>query len=88
MCNRSKTAAATGEVLLEKVFLEISQNFQKHTCATVSFLIMLQAEACNVIKKRLLTLVCSCEISEISKNTFFTEHLQWLLLQRYDFILN
>ena len=53
MCNRSKTAAATGEVLLEKVFLEISQNFQKHTCATVSFLIMLQAEACNVIKKRL-----------------------------------
>ena len=30
---------ATGGVLLEKVFLEISQNSQENTCARVSILI-------------------------------------------------
>ena len=37
--------AATGGVLLEKVFLEMSQNSQENTCGKVSFLIELQAEA-------------------------------------------
>ena len=37
--------AATGGVLLEKVFLEISQNSQENTYRKVSFLITLQAEA-------------------------------------------
>ena len=32
------------------------------------------------IKKEALTQVFSCEFCEISKNTFFTEHLRWLLL--------
>ena len=36
--------AATGDVLQENAFLEISQNSQENTCARVSFLIMLQAE--------------------------------------------
>ena len=36
--------AATGGVLLEKVFLEISQNSQESTCGKVSFLVKLQAE--------------------------------------------
>ena len=48
-------------VLCKKVFLEISQNSQENTCARVSFSIKLQA--------------FSCEFYEISKNTFFTEHL-------------
>ena len=34
------------------------------------FLIKLQAEACNFIKKKTLTQVFSCEFCEISKNTF------------------
>ena len=34
--------AATGDVLQEKVFLEISQNSQENTRARVSFLIKLQ----------------------------------------------
>ena len=34
---------------VKKVFLEISQNSQENTCARVSFLIKLQAEACNFI---------------------------------------
>ena len=56
------------------MFFEISQNSQESTCATDSFLIKLQA--CNFIKKESLVQVLSCEFSEISKNTFFTEHLQ------------
>ena len=35
--------AATGDVLYEKVFLEISQNSQKNSSARVSFLTKLQA---------------------------------------------
>ena len=31
--------------------------------------------ACNVIKKETLAQVFSCEFCEISKNTFFTEHV-------------
>ena len=33
-------------------------------------------EACNFIKKEILTQVFSCEFCEIFKNTFFTERLQ------------
>ena len=55
--------------------LEISQNSQENTCARVSLLIKLQASACNFIKKETLTKVFSSEFYEISKNTFFTEHL-------------
>ena len=32
-------------------------------------------EACNFIKKETLAQVFSCEFCEISKNTYFTEHL-------------
>ena len=34
-----------------------------------------RSEACNFIKKVTLAQVFSCELCEISKNTFFTEHL-------------
>ena len=37
--------------LWKKVFLEVSQNSQENTCAIVSFLLKLQASACNFIKK-------------------------------------
>ena len=36
-------------------------------------------EACTFIKKETLAQVLSCEFCEISKNTFFTEQLWWLL---------
>ena len=54
------------------MFLEISQNSQENTCARASFLIKL---ACNFLKKEALAQVFSCEFREISKNTFFIEHL-------------
>ena len=51
------------------MFLKNSQNPQENTCA--SFLIKLETEACNSIKKEILVQVFSCEFCEISKNTFF-----------------
>ena len=53
---------------LKKVFLEISQNSQENTCARVSFYLN--------CKKETLAQVFSCEFCEISKNTFFIEHLR------------
>ena len=44
-CCRPIWDAAIGAVLQEKVFLEILQNSQENTCARISFLINLQAEA-------------------------------------------
>ena len=38
-------------------------------------------EACNFIKKETPAQVFSCGFLKILKNTFFTEHLRWLLLQ-------
>ena len=55
------------------MILEISQNSQEHTCARDSFF---KSKACNFVKKESLAEVLSCEFCEISKNTFFTEHLQ------------
>ena len=55
---------------VKKVFSEISKNSQENTCARVSFLIKLPAEACNFIKRETLGQVFSCEFCKISKNTF------------------
>ena len=38
-------------------------------------MLKLRPEACNFNKKETLVQVFSCEFCEISKNTFFTEHL-------------
>ena len=53
------------------MFLEISQNSQGSTCARVSFLIKLQSQAYNFIKKEALAQVFSCSFYEISKSNFF-----------------
>ena len=53
----------------------ILENLQENNCARFSFLIKLQAKVCNFIKKETLARVFSCDFCEISKNTFFTEHL-------------
>ena len=47
-----QTEAATGGVLKEKVLSEMSQNSHENTFARVSFLIKLQADNCNFLKKR------------------------------------
>ena len=63
-----RSKAATRGVLLKKMLLEISKNSQKNTCAP--------GAACNFIKKETLVQVFSGEFCEISKNTFFIEHLR------------
>ena len=55
---------------VKNVFLEISQNSQENTCATVSFLIKLHAETRDIIKKETPGRVHSCELCKISKNTY------------------
>ena len=62
------------------MFLEISQNSQENTCVRVSFLIKVQA-----FKEETLTQVFSCEFCEISKNTFFIEHLWAAASQGYSY---
>ena len=47
----------------------------RNLAARVSFLINLETEACNFIKKETLAQVFFCEFCEVSKNTLFTEHL-------------
>ena len=54
---------------LKKVFLKTSQNLQENTCARVSFLIKMQAEARNYIKKKIPTHVFFSEFCEIFKST-------------------
>ena len=71
-----------------KVFLDISQNLQKNACVWVSFLIELQDETRNFIKKEALALLkrrlwhrCfPVNFAKFLRTTFFTEHLLWLLL--------
>ena len=64
------TEAVVQRCSVKKVFLEISQNSQGNTCARVSFLKKLQAEACNFIKKETVAQVFSCKFCGFCKNTF------------------
>ena len=75
MAGKEGTEVVVWRCSIEKVFLEISQNSQENTCARASFLIKLQALA------ETLAQAFSCEVCEISENTYFTEHLWWLLLK-------
>ena len=50
----------------------------KHLCQSLLFNNV--PGPCNFIKKETLAQVFSCEFCEISKNTFFTEHIWQLLL--------
>ena len=55
----------------------------QNTSARLSFLIKLQVEACNFIKKETLAQVFSCEFCEISKGNFPTKHLQMTASDKY-----
>ena len=72
--------AATGGVLLGKMFLEISQNSQVNTCDRVSFLIQLQAWAWNFIKKRLWHKCFPVSFAKFLRTFFLQNTSGWLLL--------
>ena len=58
------------------MLFEISQNSQENTCARISFFNKVAGlSSATLFKKETLVQVFSCEFCEISKNTFFTEHL-------------
>ena len=52
------------------------RKFTENTCVRASFLIKLQAEACNFIEKETLAQAFFCEFFKILKKTYFIEHLQ------------
>ena len=57
------------------MFLKISQNSQE-TPVLDSFLIKLQAESSNFIKKEILAQLFSCEFCKFFKNTYLIEHMR------------
>ena len=60
----------------------IFSKFRKEsTSARVSFLIKVQASACNFIKRRLGHKCFPVSFANIYKNTFLTENVRWLLLK-------
>ena len=84
--------AATGGVLLEKVFLEILQNSQENTCAKVSFLIKAEVTASylsHVLSWRFLVYFISTEkwnekrkIPRQSSNIYFFARVSICLTSR------
>ena len=62
--------AAFQRCSVNKTFLEISQNSQENTSASLFFNKVAGLWACNVIEKETLAQVFSHEFCEISKNTF------------------
>ena len=59
---------------VKKVFLEISQNSQEKVCAGESFL------PATLLKKSLWHRRFPVNFAESLRTLFFTEHLQWFLL--------
>ena len=68
-CFLSFTEVVSRKCSVIKLLLRISQNAKKNTYTRVSFLIKLQAEAYNYIKKETLAQVFSSEFCKILKNT-------------------
>ena len=76
--NEIKPRSSCQKVFCKKAALGIFAKFtEKHLCQGL-FLIKLQAEACNVIKKETLAQVFFYEFHKISKNTFFAEYI-WVV---------
>ena len=67
------------------IYLVLYFDLRPRKCCIVIFIVIRSShlrcsmkkenEACNFIKKETLAQVFSCEFCEISKNTFFIEHL-------------
>ena len=71
-----KKEEVTQKCSVTKVFLKISQNSQKNTCARVAFLIKLQALVCTFINNRLWHRCFLVNFDKLLRAPFFIEHLQ------------
>ena len=74
----SKDRSSRPELFCKKGVFKYFAKFARNCLCQVSFLIKLQAEVYSFIKKNTLAQVVSCEVCEIFKNTFLTEHLRCL----------
>ena len=72
ICYRSSHQSCSMKIGVLKNFTKFTG---KHRCQSLFLL------SCNFIKKETLTQVFSCKFCKIFKNTFFTEHLCWLILR-------
>ena len=87
VCNFFYKKKQPPEVFCEK---GVHRNFTKfigeYLCQSLFFnkVAGLRPQACNFIKKETMAQVFSCESWEISKNTFFTEHV-WATASAYSF---
>ena len=70
---------ATRKVLCKNVFLE-SHKIHRKTPVPESIFNKVVGLSRNFIKKEILAQMFSCAFCEISKSTFFIEHVWWLLL--------
>ena len=78
---RSHTYIARSSHKRSSIEIDVLNNFAKltrNTCARVSFSIKFRPA--TLIKKETLAQVFFCEFCENFKNTFFTDHLRWLIL--------
>ena len=80
MMKRIWPEAATGGVLCEKMFLEISQNLQGNICFGVSFLIKLQARPATLLKKILWQSYFPVNFVKFLRAPFLQNTSRWLLL--------
>ena len=78
MCQIS--AQKQSEVFCKKVFLEISQNWQKNTCARILVLISCRLRRATLLKKWLWPGCFPVNFAKFLKAPFRTEHFQWLFL--------
>ena len=72
--------AATGGVLLKKVFLEFSQNSQENTCARVFFNKVTGLRSVSLLKKRLWHRCFPMNLAKFLTTPFFQNSSRRLLL--------
>ena len=77
LCSDWQTEAVAQRCSVKKVFLEISQNSQENTCATVSL------RSAPLLQKRLWHKRFPVNFAKFLRTPFLKKHLQWLLLKRH-----
>ena len=89
ICQTSRTDSIylrVPSLFILKLILEISRNSQQNTFDKVSFLMKLQAEACNFIKKGTLAQVFSCNFAKFLKHLFLQNQTTCSFYFSYDVV--
>ena len=82
LCWNFRFRSSHSNVFSDKVFLEISKNWQKDTCATNSFFDKVWSlRPATLLKRRPWQTRFPMNFGNFLKSSFLKEHLWWLLLQ-------